>query len=428
MIFTDVSDGGWPAGGRGGDGQGMQATRTTARDIRRRNRSALLSALFFHAPLSRMELGVLTGLSSGTVSTLTAELLDAGLVEEAGQTGSDGGRPRTMLRVNPGYGTVAGVDVGETGALVEIFDLAMEKVAGVRRPLPSRPSPDLVADQIVAGVREVLDAGGGDASSVLGVGIGVSGTVGPEPDMLVHAPAIGWSSVDLVGLLRARGLETPLFLDNGAKTFGQAELLFGAGRGARHAVIALVGSGIGVALVADGVLYRGASRAAGEWGHMTVALDGRPCRCGSRGCLEAYAGAEAVLARYAEQGGILPGGVDEADGLALLLAAADGTPEHDLLVETARLIGLGLANLINLLNPERVVLGGWAGIALAGRLMPRIVAAMREYSLPHIRDEVTIEMCRLGPDAVAFGAATLPVTALLTHGDPRLLRVSDRTA
>jgi predicted NBD/HSP70 family sugar kinase len=398
----------------------MDGTRTTARDIRRRNRSALLTELFFHPPMSRMELGVRTGLSSGTVSTLTAELLDQGLIEEAGQADSDGGRPRTMLRVNAGYGTVVGVDVGETGVLVEVFDLGMTRLAGVRRPLPShRPAPEAVADQIAAGVGEALAAGGSGASAALGVGIGLSGTVGPAPASLVNAPAIGWRGVDLAGLLRARDLDLPLFLDNGAKTFGQAELLFGAVRGARHAVVALVGSGVGVALVTDGRIYRGAGSAAGEWGHLTVALDGRPCRCGSRGCLEAYAGAEAVLDRYRELGGVLPPGTDEVAGLALLLAAAEGTAEHQLLLETARLLGLGIANLLNLLNPERVVVGGWAGIALAERLLPQIVAAAREYTLPHIYEQVTIELCALGPEAVAFGAATLPVTALLANGDPR---------
>src|SRR5690348_4931948 len=151
---------------------GGARTRTTARDIRRRNRSLLLSTLFFQAPLSRLELGQITGLSSATVSNVTAELVEEHLIAGVGQVESDGGRPRTLLRVDPAYGNVIGVDVGETGVQVELFDLAMSRLATVTHTLPAsdqaaRPDAAAVADQVAAGMREVTAAAGVDPASII---------------------------------------------------------------------------------------------------------------------------------------------------------------------------------------------------------------------------------------------------------------------
>ena len=390
----------------------MDPTRTTARDIRRRNRSTLLSTLFFQAPLSRLELSQVTGLSAATVSNVTAELVEERLVVEAGLVESDGGRPRVLLRVDPGYGHVIGIDVGETGVRAELFDLAMRCLATVEEPLSSaRPQANTVATQVAAGIREVLAAAGVGHDSVLGVGIGVPGMVEQGPPVLVHAPTIGWSAADLPGLLRKHGVRLPLFVENGAKTQGQAEMWFGAGRGARHAVIALVGSGVGAAVVTDGAVYRGANSSAGEWGHTTLVYGGRACRCGSRGCLEAYVGAEGILDRYRQAtGGRAVAGTDEVASIEALIAAADRSKRAArLLEETAAYLGAGIANLINLFNPERVVLGGWAGLALGTRLLPQIRAAAKAPAL-----------------AYPYGQAT--VAALLTgDADPRQSRRAART-
>jgi predicted NBD/HSP70 family sugar kinase len=397
----------------------MERTGTTARDIRRRNRSLLLSTVYFQAPLSRPELGQLTGLSSATISNVTAELVEERLVAEVGQVESDGGRPRTLLRVDPAYGNVVGVEVGETGVRVELFDMGLHRKALVEHRLPStRPDPAAVADQVAVGVRDVIVEAGVDPASVIGTGIGVPGAVEQGPTPLVHAPTIGWRGVAIGELLRERGLTTPLFLDNGAKALGQAEMWFGAGQGARHVVVALLGSGVGAAVVTDGSTYRGVSSSAGEWGHTTVVYGGRACRCGSRGCLEAYVGAEAVLDRYRRaRGGRAVTATDDVAGIEALVAAADRSKiAAELLDETAGLLGAGIANLINLFNPERVVLGGWGGLALGARLLPRIREAAKAHALAHPYSEATIELCQLGSDAVAFGAATLPVAALLAGG------------
>jgi predicted NBD/HSP70 family sugar kinase len=394
----------------------MERKRTTGRDIRRQNRSALLSELFFNGPLSRLELAERTGLSPATASNVTAELIAERLIVEAGQVESDGGRPRVLLRVDPEYGHVIGVVVAETGVLVELFDLAMTRLAEHAEPLSSSElDAAAVADLIADGIGAVISKASLTVDDVIGVGVAVPGIVEQGISALVHAPTIGWSGVPLTQLLRERGVTLPVFVENGAKTFGQAEMWFGAGRGAGHAVIVLIGTGVGAALVTDGASYRGVSSSAGEWGHTTIMYGGRLCRCGAKGCLEAYIGAEGILDRWrrARGGRQLPGD-DPITQIQALLASADrSTVAADVLDETADLIGAGMANLINLFNPERVVLGGWAGLELGDRLLPRIREAAGQSALAHLYDQASIELSTLGQGAVALGAATQPMAALL---------------
>jgi predicted NBD/HSP70 family sugar kinase len=388
----------------------LERKRATVRDLRRDNRSVLLSALYFDQPRSRQDLSEATGLSPASVSNVTRELMQDGIVVDAGSVDSDGGRPRALLRINPDHGYVVGVDVGETRVRVELFDLMMTEHAKADYPLdPREHSVDVIVGAILTGLDTVLASGGVDASRVLGVGVGVPGIVEHGPEVLVHGQTFGWESVPLERLLRS-GTRLPLHIDNGAKTMGQAELWFGAGRGAQHAVVCLIGSGAGASIITNGTAHRGSTSSAGEWGHITIELGGRACRCGSRGCLEAYVGAEAILDRY---GLPLPGDDEESALAALINSYATSATAAEVLDDTAVYLGAGIANLINLFNPERIVLGGWAGLLLGDRMLPAIRAAARRHSLRHPFDETLIELGHLGPDAVALGAATLPVERFL---------------
>jgi predicted NBD/HSP70 family sugar kinase len=233
----------------------------------------------------------------------------------------------------------------------------------------------------------------------------------------VHAPTIDWHDVPLAAMLAEHGVTTRIFIGNGAKMQAQAEMWFGAARGARHAVVALVGSGVGAAVITDGATFQGASSSAGEWGHTMLIYGGRACRCGARGCLEAYVGAESILERYVAAGGTLTAGeTDEATEIDALIAD-DGEIARGVLAETVGYLGAGIGNLVNMFNPERVVLGGWAGLALGAKLLPEIRAAAERHALAHPYGQVTIELSHLGSDAVALGAATLPLADLLARGD-----------
>ena len=406
----------------------MDARRTTVRDMRRANRSVVLISLYRHGPMSRQELTRNTALSQASVSNMVSELLVEGLVEEAGVVESDGGRPRTLVRVAPRFAYVVGVDIGETRVQVELFDLSMTALAKADAIESARLAPAEAVDRTLRGLATVLREAGVAPEQVLGIGVAVPGAVdrgldvvvGADEDAVVDAQSLGWHRVPLGAMLRS-GTDIPVYVENGAKTLGQAEMWFGAGRGARHAVVALVGSGVGAAVVTDGAIYRGAGSSAGEWGHMIVSYGGRSCRCGARGCLEAYVGAGAVLRRFREAGGgAAPPGDEESAFAALLTEAGSSAAAADVLADTVGYLGAGLATLINLFNPERIVLGGWAGLALGGRFLPEIQAAAAGHALRQPLGQTSIVLCQLGPDAVALGAATMPVARLLEEGgDPR---------
>ncbi|MFF9343377.1 ROK family protein [Streptomyces sp. NPDC014773] len=425
----------------------------TVRDLRRENRTAVLRRLYFDGPMSRLTLGPATGLSSGSISNVVAELVAEGLVEEAGSVDSAGGRPRTLLRIAPDSGCMIGVDIGETRVRIELFDLALTELARTERPLATsgprtgRYEVGLVVRLLRDGIAEVLRTAGVPSERLLGVGIGVPGIVErtPEDGAVVHGQTIGWDAVPLERLLReAVDLppEVPYRIENGAKTLGQAEMWFGAGRGARSAVAVLFGSGVGACVVTDPL---GPGRAL-EWGHLTVRVRGRRCRCGAQGCLEAYAGAEALLERWREAGGEPPAGADEETALTAMLAAAypaDGgasgprrsgpppagtaPPAPDapdavalaVLDETAEYLGAGLADLINLFQPERILVGGWAGLQLGSRFLGSVTAYARAYALRHPGGRTEIALGTLGPEAVTVGAGLLPLVDFFAQGGRR---------
>lgn len=393
---------------------------TTVRDLRRSNRARALWELYLNGPLTRTEIGQAANVSPATVSNVMGDLIEQGVVVEVGNEDSNGGRPRGLFEVNPEYGYVIGVDIGETAFLVELFDLRM-RVRASHRSLTelTRLDAEDAVTHVLEGVSAVIAQSGVEASAVLGMGVGVPGLVEHGRDgAVVHGQSVGWDAIPLERLMRAR-TDLPLMIDNGAKTLGQAEKWFGAARDTADAVIVLLGTGVGTSIISNQQMYRGSSSSAGEWGHTTVVVDGRPCRCGAHGCLEAYIGASAVVERYDELTGAQPcaGPVDLETRVGQLLAdAPTDAVAAQVVQETVTYLGAGLSNLVNLFNPQRIVIGGWLGHALAAQLLPRLRAAAARSALRIPFSHVDIVKAELGVDAVAMGAATLPIARFLNLG------------
>ena len=399
----------------------MASGTSTVQALRRENRARALWDLYLSGPGSRQRIGTEAGVSPGTVSNVLGELMAEGVVLESGSTASTGGRPSTIVSINPGYGHVIGVDVGESSVLVELFDLAMRVRATSRSESDlARLEPADVVDQVVAGISAVLAESGVAESEVLGVGIGVPGVVQHTPLAVVHGQAIGWDAVPLEAMLRER-TALPLALDNGAKLLGQAEHWFGAARGAADVVVVLIGQGLGTSVFTSRSTSRGPLASAGEWGHTAIVVDGRACRCGARGCLEAYVAAPAVVDRYDQlRGAATTGGHDLEKRATEVLARADDDPAAGAVVdEVVRHLGVGVANLVNVFSPRRVVLGGWLGRQLAERRMPEISRAAAANALRTPFASVELLRAELGTDAVALGAATLPMGRFLSSGGQR---------
>ena len=230
----------------------------------------------------------------------------------------------------------------------------------------------------------------------------------------VSSQSLGWPPLALTEFVPE--VDFPILAENGAKTMATAETWAGPAEASRHCVAALVGRGVGAGVVEDAQLLRGATGSAGEWGHTKVAIDGRACHCGGHGCLEAYIGGTSIVEQWGAAGGATTGD-DEADLATLLHLADDGDqPAATVLEDTIHVLGIGLANLVNLLNPDVIVLGGWVGRAIGAERLEAIRSAMLSQCLTQPGTAVDLRLSRLGDDAVSLGAALLPLQRLI-NGD-----------
>ncbi|AQS66822.1 ROK family transcriptional regulator [Streptomyces pactum] len=391
--------------------------RGTSRDIRTANRYEVLRRIIAGSPTSRQELASLTGLSLATVATLVGELLDLGMVTEVGFEDSAGGRPRGLVAVHAAGGVLVGVDVAETYVRAELFDLALNVLARADAELhPGESRPEQVVGHVATTVGTVLARAGAEDARVLGVGVSVPGQVDRGAGVSVYAANLGWHDVPLLDLL-AGHLGHPLYLDNPLRACAVAELWSGAARGRGDAVVVNLGTGVGAGLVLGGGLHRGVSNSAGEWGHTTLVLDGRPCHCGGLGCVEAYVGAPGIMRNLSElspRSPLLHPGDQTATVEALARAAAAGDPVAlEVVRYTARHLGAGIAALVNLLNPEVVVLSSWVAAALGDPLLDAVRECVARHALRRPLAATEIVLSPIPTDPVCLGAATFALEGAL---------------
>ena len=386
----------------------------SAADIRRSNLFQVLRRVFAGAPTSRQEIVVATGLSMATVASIAAELLEAGVLLEVAPSTRAKGRPLSRLALDPSYGSFVGVDVAETYLHVARYDASLVEIAHERRELDGdlRTPADLERH-----LDELLAVVAPDRSGVRAVGISVPGLVDDETGVSVFAPSWHWRGVPLRATL-ARRWALPVHLDNPLKALMVSELWHDPDASEGNWAVVNLGTGVGAAIAVAGELYRGASNSAGEWGHTTVAVDGRDCRCGGTGCVEAYVGApglvEFILA-------VSPGHPWAALGeTAAVAALAEGVRERDsvaleVVATAGAYLGAGLANLVNTVNPEHIMLAGWVSDLLGDALLDAARPGVEHQAL--LRPLQAVRMTRLTRpgNPVAFGAATFALEASLSH-------------
>jgi glucokinase len=313
---------------------------------------------------------------------------------------------------------IVGVDLGGTSIHVGVVPFDGGPVLGMRSALThGERGPKSVVDRMVAMIREAIrDAGregGIPEERVIGIGLGSPGPLDRRTGTVIETPNLGWRNFPLRDLIsNAVGLEAEL--DNDANAAALGEWWQGAGRGVGTLIGLTLGTGIGGGIVLDGQVFHGASDVAGEVGHMTIDSTGRRCNCGNYGCLEAYASGPAIAARAVEglQSGepsLLPSMVEgdlsriTAETVYEAIVAGDDYA-REVMRETAKFLGTGTANLINILNPEMVVISG--GVTRAGdHLLEPLKAEVRRRAFRHAADRCRIVTSTLGSMAGVIGAA-----------------------
>lgn len=393
---------------------GGTAGPATVSDVRQRNRTHALRSIILAGQTSRAELARESGLSVASVTNLVSELISEGLVVEAGSVASSGGRPVTLLAPNPDGAFFLGADVGERGVAVELFDLSMTRIDREFRGGREGESIAAISLDLDEALDALKDRNPQAWPRLVGIGLGLPGIVETSPDghQVVYAQSLGWPPVSVADLISH---DIPVFAENGAKTQAMAELWDGAARGIEEALVVLLGRGVGLAIVSKGELARGLTSSAGEWGHVKIVRGGRVCRCGGRGCVEAYLGADAILDQWREAGGEVEGSGWRAIG-ELLDADQNGDPvASSVVTELVATLGSALGGLVNLTNPARVVIGGWVGLRLMTALSERIEPAIRSEALTRPGGQFDLLACRFGGDTVALGAALMPLESLLAE-------------
>ncbi|WP_326594807.1 ROK family transcriptional regulator [Streptomyces sp. NBC_01803] len=389
-------------------------------EIRRRNLARVLHALVAGEPLSRAEVAARIGLTRAAVSTLVDELLRGGLLTERepppGRPGGVG-RPGTGLLIADRGPCGVGAEIGVDHLAVCVMDLRGEVRVRDRRETQRRDGhragPDAVLGELTAMLRTAVAEAAEAGLRPAGLAVAVPGLVVRNTATVLHAANLGWRNADLGGPL-PRDLG-PVTVENEANLAALAELWSGRGAGDSFLHVSAE-AGIGAAVVIDGELLRGAHGFAGELGHLPVRPEGRPCRCGGRGCLEAYAGEEALL----RAAGLRPGPGVRVGALAARCEAGDPTALRAVRQAGAAL-GIALSGAVNLLDPRRVVIGGalsrlapWLLTPVSRELARRTTVAAGGRSTP-----VPVTVSPLGPDGPLLGAAGHAVRAALD--DPAAL-------
>ena len=384
----------------------------TVSDVRQRNRTQALRSIILAGQTSRAELARESGLSVASVTNLVSELISEGLVIEAGSVASSGGRPVTLLAPNPAGAYFLGADVGERGVAVELFDLSMTRVDTEFRGGREGEPIEAIATDLDEALDALRERNPAAWDRMVGIGLGLPGIVESDADgrQVLYAQSLGWQPIPVTDLVSH---DIAVFAENGAKTQAMAELWDGAARGVQEALVVLLGRGVGLAIVTGGELAHGLMSSAGEWGHVKIVRDGLLCRCGGHGCVEAYLGADAILTAWREAGGRFEGSGWRAVGELLEADKAGDAIAAGVVDELVATLGSALGGLVNLTNPERVVIGGWVGLRLMENLGPRIASATRAEALSRPGGQFELLACRFGGDTVALGAAMMPLGALL---------------
>lgn len=305
----------------------------------------------------------LTGISRATVTTITAELLQHGLIQEVALPVSESegrrGRPRVDLKIRGDARLVAGGKISHNSLSMVLMDFEGQQIDTLETTMPnSVMHADDLADEIANALTQLATRAGCRIEDVSGLGLGIAGVVEAAQGFVYWSPSLSERNLAFGQILTNR-LGLPTFIDNDANLVAVAEKSFGLGQPHSDFIVITIESGVGMGIVLNNELYRGTRGCGAEFGHTKVQLDGALCRCGQRGCLEAYVADYALLREASIASGIAPGS-DRAHQIETLLAQAKaGEPIARSIIERAgRMFAMGLANLVNIFDPQLIILAG----------------------------------------------------------------------
>src|SRR5215469_9912730 len=403
--------------------------------IRNINRFDVLHTIRLHDnQISRSELSNLTGLSQATISSIVGHLIQEGALieDDASGLGARGrGRPLVMLRLNPDYTHVVGVKIATHQIVFSVTDFVGNVSASDNIPVePRKLTPAQLVAFIVRGVRACLRKAKKSIEDVSGIGVGLPGFIDSNRGLAYWSPVFENPNINFRELLQTK-FEIPVFVENDANLVTLAELWFGMAKGLENAVVVTIEHGTGSGLIFNGKLYRGADGLAAEFGHTKLFFEGPLCQCGEHGCMETHTAAFAILHEAAKAGFRVPKRPLDYHERSRLLQAIIAKAEagdksmRRIFEQMGRYLGLGIANLVNLLNPQRVVICQGA-VRCAHLFEDSLRAVAERMVIPPLKRNLEIVIHHWGDEVWARGAASLVLLELDQRGRSDMPRGTPR--
>jgi N-acetylglucosamine repressor len=378
------------------------------------NKSIILNKIRTTDSISRAQIAKETSLTPPTVSSIVKELIDQGLVRESTLGHSSGGRKPTLLHINTDAFYVIGVDVGPERVECIVTDLAGDILHRTSGVLPSSLTNEQFLVILIENIHKILQSSNVNQEKIIGIGIAMHGVVDVEKGTSLIAPILNLKNIPIKDRLEEE-FNLTVKVENDARAMALGESWFG-GHGDVDSMVAVnIGRGVGAGIVLNGKLYHGSEGIAGEFGHMTIDINGKICECGNRGCLQTLVSGEAI----AERGFLL---INEKSkrlsGKDIFEMAEAKDPSCiQLLQETGEIIGIGLTNFIHLVNPSKIVLGG--GVMNSQKyIMPTLLETIQQRVLTDQARQTDVQVTALGSDATLLGAVSLLLVELF---DPILI-------
>lgn len=379
--------------------------------IKKLNYGIILDIIREEGPISRIEISRSTGLSRSTCSAICEIMIAQNLISEIGKSMSSGGRKPVLLELNIHAGIVIGLKLMEGEIIGAVVNLGGEVLMKNDTQIPRNLDPEIYIEKLKVFIQDLISsaqtltgtAGLGD-KKVLGIGVGMSGRIDSVNGILLESSILEWKNVHIGNLLEEH-FETPVFLENDVNTFAIGEKFFGVGKPYSNYLCVTVGEGIGLGIVLQGSLYRGHHHGAGEFGHIKIAYGEKSptCSCGKKGCLETFASDNAIM-RYVEEKTGKNFSIDEVTEAA---EKGDAVCQEAFAL-AGRYLGAGISTLINLFDPEALIIGG-ERTGAAHLFMDGMRAVIAENTVYELAKDITIHVLQPDTDHWVRGVATLAI-------------------
>jgi glucokinase-like ROK family protein len=386
------------------------------------NKSTILNTIRLYSPISRAEIAKKTKLTPPTVTNIVAELIEANIVRESEVGTSKGGRKPILLTINDRDFFIIGIDVGGYIIRAVLTDINANILTKYELKLPNNLTNEILLERLIDAVNAVIEKSKVVKDKIIGIGIGMHGIVDHEKGISVFAPNFHLSDLPIKGHIENH-FQIPTFVENDVRAFALGETWFGNGQGIESLICINIGVGIGAGIILKNELFHGQNGIAGEFGHMIIDMNGKQCSCGSYGCLQTIAGGSMLRERVIKEIKLgrktiilekAKGQIENISGALIFECANEGDGlAIEVFAETGRYIGVGVTNLINLMNPTRIIVGG--GVAKAGEyvLSPIREIVNKRALTPNARKTEIVES-KLGDNGTVIGAVTLVLKDLFS--------------